>query len=167
MPAPIPNLISLRNRATGIEFRRRIEQVRVKLLTGTSRRLVAKLIGEEWALKPSQCWNYVKKAEREIQEVADRNAAAWLAEHICIRRDLRRQAHDQNDLRTALAAADSEAKLLGLYVGKSESAPPRGDDGDEPVIVREVVFELPAHPPAAEVADHPRPGDGPPTSPVP
>jgi hypothetical protein len=114
MPHVVPDPDTPQHRVRGEELRRRIELVRAKLLAGNTRRWVAKLIASEWGLKPSQCWAYVRKAEAEIREFADRDAATWLHEHIAIRRDIRRRANDAADLRTELSAAESEARLLGL-----------------------------------------------------
>jgi hypothetical protein len=114
MPHVVPDPDTPQQRVRGEELRRRIELVRAKLLGGNTRRWVAKLVATEWGLKPSQCWQYVRKAEAEIREMADRDATFWVAEHIAIRRDIRRRANDSADLRTELSAAESEAKLLGL-----------------------------------------------------
>jgi len=114
MPNVEPNPDTPQQRVRGEELRRRIELVRTKLLAGNTRRWVAKLVTSEWGLKPSQAWAYVRKAEEEIQEIASRNADTWLAEHVAIRRDIRRRANDANDFRSELAAAESEAKLLGI-----------------------------------------------------
>ena len=148
-------------RVRGEELRRRIELVRSQLLSGKSRRWVAKLVATEWGLKPSQCWNYIRKAEREIREIVERNKEDWLAEHVALRRDIRRRANDGADLRMELAAAESEARLLGLLDGKCESAPAGGDDDDAPVIVREVVIEFPAHECAGSAPEGRRQGETP------
>jgi hypothetical protein len=103
-----------RKRCTDKELRERIEVVRRKLLTGETRKTVRVLITEEWGLKPTQAYWYLKEAEAEIQETAQRTKDVWLAEHIAIRREIRRKAAGALDLRVELAAADSEAKLLGL-----------------------------------------------------
>jgi hypothetical protein len=114
MPHVVPNPDTPQQRVRGEELRRRIELVRAKLLAGNTRRWVAKLVATEWGLKPSQTWAYVRKAEAEIREIADRDGPAWLSEHIAVRRDIRRRANDAADLRTELSAAESEARLLGL-----------------------------------------------------
>jgi hypothetical protein len=144
MPKVEPDPDRPAQRVRGEELRRRIEQVRTQLLSGKSRRWVAKLVAQEWGLKPSQCWAYVRKAEAEIREIVERNADHWLAEHVAIRRDIRRRANDQTDLRMELAAAETEARLLGLLIGKCDPAPTRGDGDGQPVPVREVVIECPA-----------------------
>ena len=158
-------------RVRGEELRRRIEQVRAQLLTGKSRRWVAKLVASEWALKPSQCWLYIRKAEDEIREIVDRNAQDWLAMHLAIRHDIRRRANDQGDLRTELAASDSEAKLLGLMDRVNDPAPNKGD-ADGPPPVREVVIEhLTEQLPDAGAPERPTDGgggpDGQPPAPLP
>lgn len=136
-PAPRPQ------RVRGEELRRRIELVKSSLLSGKSREWVSQLITTEWGLQPSQRCKYIRQAEAEIREVVEKNAQGWLAEHVAIRRDIRRRANDQADLKMELAAADSEAKLLGLLDGKSPPAPPSGDDGrDGSIPVREIVVHL-------------------------
>lgn len=101
-------------RVTKHELRRRIEYVRVNLLAGKTRNFIVTKIMKNWAIKPVMAYGYVKKAEREIQSIVKPNQQAWLAEHICVRRDIRRRANKKGDLRMELAAAESEAVLLGL-----------------------------------------------------
>ncbi|HEX3150148.1 MAG TPA: hypothetical protein VHR66_18870 [Gemmataceae bacterium] len=112
-----------RKRSTDKELIERTEIVRRKLLTGETRKAVRLMITEEWGLKPTQSYWYLKQAEKEIQEAAARSRDEWLAEHIAIRRDIRRRANDQSDPRTELAAAESEAKLLGLEVNPKDRPP--------------------------------------------
>jgi hypothetical protein len=78
-----------RPRVRGEELRRRIELVKSALLSGKSRQWVSQMITTEWDLKPSQRCNYLRQAEAEIREVVEKNAQAWLAEHVAIRRDIR------------------------------------------------------------------------------
>lgn len=113
-PGPASDPAPKRRQATVKELRERIELVRRELLTGKTRHTIQLLIIAEWGIKVRTARWYLRRAEAEIREAASRDKDAWLAEHIALRRDLRRRANAALDLRTELAAAESEAKLLGL-----------------------------------------------------
>jgi hypothetical protein len=133
----------------------RLEIVRRKLLTGETRKAVRLMIAEEWGIKPTQAYWYLKQAEAEIAETANREKSAWLSEHIAIRRDIRRRASNAADLRVELAAAESEAKLLGLDPATRHelSAPGAG-----PIAITEIVIQHHIPVPADPDEAHPAPG---------
>lgn len=167
---PPPPTDSDRRRATAKEMRERIELVRRSLLSGKTRQTVRLLIAADWGLSPRQTRWYLARAEAEIKDAAARDKDAWLAEHIALRRDIRRRASDASDLRAELAAAESEAKLLGLEPPtRLEHSGPNGGP-----MLTEIVIEhhkpgddeppAAANPPAdgqAPDGDGGRPADGP------
>jgi transposase-like protein len=111
----------------------RVDAVRVLLLKGQedTPRLVQE-IANQFGVNTRQAYNYVAKAKKQIVEIGEIDRAYRLAEQIAMRREIRRKAFDTNDLRTALAAAQDEAKLLGLYPADKHEV--TGKDGDGMVI---------------------------------
>jgi len=107
----------------------RVDAVRLLLLTGkedTSR--LVQDIAAKFGVNTRQAYNYVAKAKQQIEEVGAIDRTYRLAEHIAIRRDIRRRARDANDLRMELAAAQDEAKLLGVYPSdRHEISGPNGE----------------------------------------
>ena len=89
-------------------------------------------IATKFGVNTRQAYNYVAKAKKQIVEIGEIDRAYRLAEQIAMRREIRRKAFDTNDLRTALAAAQDEAKLLGLYPADKHEV--TGKDGDGMVI---------------------------------
>jgi hypothetical protein len=71
------------------------------------------------ALSDATLWRYIRWADELIAEDTRSSRKKRLRLHIAKRQNLYAKAMSQGDTRTALAAADSEAKLLGLF-------PPRG-----------------------------------------
>jgi transposase-like protein len=111
----------------------RVDAVRLLLLKGQedTPRLVQD-IATKFGVNTRQAYNYVAKAKKQIVEIGEIDRAYRLAEQIAMRREIRRKAFDTNDLRTALAAAQDEAKLLGLYPADKHEV--TGKDGDGMVI---------------------------------
>jgi hypothetical protein len=66
-------------------------------------------------LSDATLWRYIGKADALIADSCRSSRKKLLRGHVAKRRNLFAKAISQNDLRTALAAADSEAKLLGLH----------------------------------------------------
>ncbi len=104
------------NKADAYTTETRVDAVRLLLLKGQedTPRLVQD-IASKFGVNTRQAYNYVAKAKRQIEDVGAIDRAYRTAEHIAIRRDIRRRARDDNDLRMELEAAKDEAKLLGLY----------------------------------------------------
>lgn len=152
--SPPPPTDTERRRVTVKEMRERIELLRRKLLTGIEPRALRLLAAAEFGLSARQARWYVQTATREIREAVQRDKDSWLAEHLAHRRDLRRRANESLDLRTELAAAESEAKLLGLEPPQELKHQFTAKDG-APRFPTELVIEY--HIPAAPAPD--RAGD--------
>jgi hypothetical protein len=60
-------------------------------------------------------WRYIRWADALIAEDTRSSRKKRLRLHVAKRQNLYAKAISQGDVRTALAAADSEAKLLGLF----------------------------------------------------
>jgi hypothetical protein len=104
-----------RAKASRVETEARIEAVRKMLLSGTARWAVVADIAAQFNVKERQARNYILEAEQRIRRISEVERAYVYAEHIAIRRELRRRALDGGDLRAALDSAKDEAKLLDLY----------------------------------------------------
>ncbi len=114
----------------------RVDAVRVLLLKGhEDTPSLVQGIADKFGVNTRQAYNYVAKAKKQIAEVGAIDSAYRLAEHIAVRRDIRRRARDGNDLRMELAAAQDEAKLLGLYPADRHEV--TGTDGG-PVVIKVV-----------------------------
>lgn len=104
------------NRADAHTAETRVDAVRVLLLKGhEDTPSLVQGIADRFGVNTRQAYNYVAKAKKQIGEVGAIDRAYRMAEHIAVRRDIRRRARDDGDLRMELAAAQDEAKLLGLY----------------------------------------------------
>lgn len=102
-------------RARNSDLRKRIEEVKNWLLAGIPRSEIISAIEVAYKIANSRAYAYVKRAETEIWKIAELNREQWLAEHIAIRRRLRRRANESGDIEFELRCAEDEAKLLGLY----------------------------------------------------
>ena len=122
------------NRVDAHTVETRVDAVRVLLLKGQedTPRLVQE-IANQFGVNTRQAYNYVAKAKEQIKDVGAIDRAYRLAEHIAVRRDIRRRARNDGDLRMELAASQDEAKLLGLYPADKHEV--SGQDG-VPVVIR-------------------------------
>lgn len=68
-----------------------------------------------WAVHDRQIRTYIQRADALLVERQDRNRRRLIARHIAQRESLFARAVNAADLRTALAVADSLAKLQGLF----------------------------------------------------
>ena len=122
------------NRVDAHTVETRVDAVRVLLLKGQedTPRLVQE-IANQFGVNTRQAYNFVAKAKEQIKDVGAIDRAYRLAEHIAVRRDIRRRARNDGDLRMELAASQDEAKLLGLYPADKHEV--SGQDGG-PVVIR-------------------------------
>jgi hypothetical protein len=67
------------------------------------------------ALSDATLWRYIRWADELIEEDTRSSRKKRIRLHVAKRQNLFAKAISQGDVRTALAAADSEAKLLGLF----------------------------------------------------
>ena len=124
------------NRVDAHTAETRVDAVRLLLLKGQEDTpSLVQGIANKFGVNTRQAYNYVAKAKKQIEEVGAIDHAYRLAEHIAIRRDIRRRARDAEDLRMELAAAQDEARLLNLYPGDKHSVQLTGEGGG-PVVVQ-------------------------------
>jgi hypothetical protein len=102
-------------KSTRLETVTRVETVRQLIISGVEASAIVRTVAEKWTVKDRQAWNYVIKARAEIAIITQQARPYLLAEHIAVRRDIRRRAREAHDLRAEIAAAQDEAKLFGLY----------------------------------------------------
>jgi hypothetical protein len=74
-----------------------------------------KLAGGQKPLSDGQLWRYLGRVDRLIAESCRASRKKLLRRHLAQRRNLFAKCVAAGDYRAALAAADSEAKLLGLH----------------------------------------------------
>ena len=66
-------------------------------------------------LSDSQLWRYIARADKEVAASCRASRKRLLRRHLAQRRNLFAKAVSAGDYRAALAAAESEAKLQGLF----------------------------------------------------
>jgi len=105
-----------RRKAEAAEVALRVEEVLRIRLDGAQYHDVVQYVAEKgWALKERQVRNYIRRADDLLVERQERNRRRLLSRHIAQRDALFARAVNAADLRTALAVADSTAKLQGLF----------------------------------------------------
>ena len=102
-------------RATRTERDNRLSQICALILLGWRSTQITRYASAEWSLTVRQCEWYVSEARRQMEREFSALHEWTLAEHVALRRDMRRRAAKSGDLRMELEAARDEAKLLGLY----------------------------------------------------
>jgi hypothetical protein len=99
--------------------------------------------GEE-PLSDSQLRRYTQRADRLIAESFERSRKRLLRRHLAQRRNLYARAVTTGDLRTALASAQDEAKLEGLYPATKAELTGKGGAPIVLNIQEEIVASMPA-----------------------
>jgi GNAT superfamily N-acetyltransferase len=103
------------NRAGKAQVMERVEIVRDMLLRGHRASAVVKFLTTKQGLGERQAWEYVKKAHQAMESAFQEANRTAMAEHLDVRRDLRKQGYAEHDYRLVLEVMRDEAKLLGLY----------------------------------------------------
>ena len=102
-------------KATKVDKAARVDTVRTLLLSGRTTREVEASIAKRFHISERMARNYIAEARQQIEEIMAVDRAYQIAEHVSIRRDIRRRCQNGRDMRVELEAAKDEAKLLGLY----------------------------------------------------
>lgn len=102
-------------KSSAIEYQKRIETVRRLILSGMDSGPIVQNVTEMWGVSERQARKYMLVARQKNQAYHDFIEADMFAEHIAVRRDIRRRAQAAGDLKAELAAARDEAQLVGLY----------------------------------------------------
>ena len=109
------------SKADAIEYEKRVETVRQLIISGADMRALVPDITARWNIKPRMFRRYLFEARKRNQAYAEVQTTEMYAEHIAHRRDLRRRAKEKGNLKAELAAAQDEAKLIGLYESDRQS----------------------------------------------
>ena len=103
------------------EVAKRVEEVlRIRLDGAQFHDVVQYAAEKEWGLKERQVRTYIQRADKLLVERQDKNRRRLVARHVAQRESLFARAVNAADLRTALAVADSLAKMQGLFVAPSD-----------------------------------------------
>src|SRR5262245_41663861 len=101
------------------EIMKRVEEALQILLLGGEFMDVRNHAEEnKWGVGATQIRRYMSKAYDLIQKRAEKDKGRLLARHLMQRRTMYARAMEQNDIRAALAVAQDEAELIGLYPPK-------------------------------------------------
>ena len=102
-------------KSTALETERRIEAARLEILEAEDPEWIVPNLALKFGVKERMARNYVRAARKRIAAAAQFAAVDMLAEHIAVRRMLRKRSLEAGDTKTALASAIDEAKLFNLY----------------------------------------------------
>ena len=119
-------------KATQFEHDKRIETAKQFLLAGVDVDEICQDLTQRYGVGLRQAQRYVSDARERIQKRVYADRAAMFAEHIALRRDMRKRARAAKDLRIELAIAQDEAKLWGLYPADRHEVT---GEGGGPVVV--------------------------------
>jgi hypothetical protein len=118
---------AIKHRPTAGEKIKRVDMIEGFILSGTRRAEILEFTRVHWGLAEAQTDNYIAEATALIKAEANKTREESFAEHIEFRRQIRKRAMGEGDLRVALESARDEAKLRGLY--PSEKHELTGKDG--------------------------------------
>lgn len=104
--------------ATKDELAERVEIVLRMLLRGYRSPKIVQTVSKQWNVSGRQAYAYIRKAREELEKSRAARMPYIIAEHLEVRRDLRREAYERSDFDLALRSIQDEAKLLGLYPHK-------------------------------------------------
>src|SRR5262245_7781952 len=109
-------------KATKAIVAQRVEDVlKIRLHGGDFADVVQYAAGDEkegraaWGVSQRQLWNYIAKSDELLEQREEPNRTRLYRRHLAQRRLLFARAVEANDLRTALAIVQDEARLQGLY----------------------------------------------------
>src|SRR3990167_8259405 len=98
------------SKSTAIEYQKRVETVRRLILSGMDSGAIVQNVTEIYGVTERQARKYMMIARQKNKAYYDFVEADMFAEHLAVRRDIRRRAQAAGDLKAALAAAPDEAQ---------------------------------------------------------
>src|SRR5688572_16247454 len=114
-------LMPKESRADRAEMQKRIDEILRIRLDGAQFHDVMHFVAEKgWKLSERQVRNYMRKADELLVERREPSRKRLVARHIAMREALYARAVNGADLRTALAVADSLAKMQNLFSSERE-----------------------------------------------
>jgi hypothetical protein len=115
-PNPTPKK---RTRATDADIAVRVEDVLYARLNGAELYDLVGLAKEKgWDVSKRTLQRYAEAADRKMEESLEKDRVKLLRRHLAQRRSLFARAVNDGDIRSALAIAQDEAELEGLYPRK-------------------------------------------------
>ena len=103
------------------EVAKRVEAILAIRLDGAQFHNIMQYAAEMgWGVNDRQLRNYLRRADELLVERQDKNRRRLVARHVAQRESLFARAVNGADYRTALAIADSLAKLQGLFTDARE-----------------------------------------------
>jgi hypothetical protein len=98
------------------EIDQRVNQVYSLVLQCYSTEKIVEYSRQVWGINRAQTARYIQRARSRMMEVTAIKREEAFAEEMELRREIIRKALDDKKYQTALQAADSRAKLRGLFI---------------------------------------------------
>jgi hypothetical protein len=97
------------------EMEKRVNKVYSLILQCHSTEKIVLFAAQSWGINRRQTTTLIKRAREQMKEVCAIEREEAYAEEMELRREIIRKALDDKKYQTALQAADSRAKLRGLF----------------------------------------------------
>jgi hypothetical protein len=98
------------------EIENRINQVYSLILACQPYAKIVRYASEKWGITSRQTDTLIQRARNRMKEISAIHREEAYAEELELRREIIRKALDDKKYQTALQAADSRAKLRGLFI---------------------------------------------------
>jgi hypothetical protein len=99
-------------KGTNVEVDGRVNAVYDLLLQAYSRAQIVRHCAEEWDISERQAENYIARARKLQQEVADQNRDEWFVGALSRLQDCEREARKRGNIGVAIKAVETQARLL-------------------------------------------------------
>jgi hypothetical protein len=99
-------------KGTNVEVDCRVNAVYDLLLQAYNRTQIVRHCAEEWDISERQAENYIARARKLQQEVAEQNRDEWLVAALSRLQDCEREARKRGNLGIAIKAMETQARLL-------------------------------------------------------
>ena len=99
-------------KGTNVEVDGRVNAVYDLLLQAYSRTQILQYCSAEWDISERQVENYIARARKLQQEVAEQNRDEWLVAALSRLQDCEREARKRGNLGIAIKAMETQARLL-------------------------------------------------------
>ena len=99
-------------KGTNVEVDGRVNAVYDLLLQAYNRTQIVRHCAEEWDISERQAENYIARARKLQQEVAEQNRDEWLIAALSRLQDCEREARKRGNLGIAIKAMETQARLL-------------------------------------------------------
>ena len=103
------------HKSDNAEIEKRVNQVYSLILQCHSSEKIIAYANQNWRINRAQAKNYIRRARNQMKEVCAIEREEAYAEEMELRREIIRKAMEDKKYGLALQAADSRAKLRGLF----------------------------------------------------